>query len=229
MSMTPIMFEKGVAHLESVYQQFGERTANILRDNRVDLSPYKRVIRIVPSVDKVDLQNQKVALDFLRSQWGFYADYGNVDLDHAAAPYKSEEDAKAFMERQGYSYDANAGKAYMELGRPIVGTFDPSDCSFLAYIYAAGEDGTVHPLAEWWWSTLHTNPPRRWRASVGLMAVPPTQVVADGSDERLGISRKIITEEIREGRWFNTAMTPYPVHSHVPGIEVVKDEKRVQN
>ena len=239
MSMTPVTFEKAIAPLETIYRQFGDELANILRDNKVDLSKYKRVLKITPSIEKADLQQQIIALDALRKSWDFYAAYGNVDLNHQASPTRDEAKAKEKMIASGYPYHPTVGKMAMEVGRPIPGTFNTKDCSFLAYIYcddepqpeerlkAAREEKKLNlePAYEFFWKSIKAG--RVWKASVGGMATAPRPAVIQQVDERLGINQKAVVGLLSDYVWHNTACCEFPVQSWVPPMEIVKDGDRI--
>ncbi len=192
----------------------------LLLKNEVDLSKYPRIIRIVPNTGKTDLQNQALILDQLRVGWGeTYERWGNVDINHMASPTRTEEKAKKKILDEGYEWTAK-GKTFLEIGRPIPKTFDPLDCSFLVYIYHDRNDDDS--LCNWFWKTLtEYDPPRVWKASVGMMSMPATPgMIQETIGDR---TTTLAVGMIERAAWYGISMTELPVDSFVPPVDVIKN------
>jgi hypothetical protein len=230
MDMSVVEFEKNLSPFETIYRRHGDQMVEMLKSAGVDLSRYSRVIRVVPSVERIDLESDITMLDALRKGWDFYATNGNICIEHLASPTRDEAKAQLNAMAQGYGWNSFEGKTFYEIGRPIPGTFNHKDCSFFAYIYAPDEKAVAtnqkNPsltLANWFWDTLHTTPPRVWRPSIGGWTSRPVPGVALNRDPSRHIERKQVVSVIKDYVWLNTTMTAQPVNHFVPPVEMVRD------
>ncbi|TDE87338.1 hypothetical protein [Deinococcus sp. S9] len=183
----------------------------------------RRLIRVTPSFEAIDLQNQLTTKDVIREAWPYYEQAGNYDLEHLTKKGgKSFEEFKALVKAQGFQIpdgmDEVAGRDYYEIGRPVKGSFDPESCTYLVEIYKG------HPPADWFWHTLtEVSPPWPWKNSIGG-AAKLTEVVAVNPEPIFGKGREQKFEVLRQFRWNNTAATLEPVNNYCPPVEVVRGE-----
>jgi hypothetical protein len=219
---TFLEIEKGLAAFESITSTYGQDYTDLLKNQGVDLSPYSRVIKIVPSVERIDLQHQLVTLDALRASWKFFEKYGNVDIEHLTRMSLSESEAKKRIVAAGFPYDPNVGRVFWEIGRPIPNSFNTADCSFLAYIYE--DKASNKSAANWYWSTVTERyPPTPWKASIGGFIQSPVPTILQNNDEVLGVKRLQLVGVVKKWSWNNCTQTLSPVNFHVPPTEIIKN------
>lgn len=219
---TFLEIEKGLTAFESITSTYGRDYADLLKHQGVDLSLYSRVIKIVPSVERIDLQHQLVTLDALRASWKFFEKYGNIDIEHLTRMSLSESEAKKRIVAAGFPYDPNVGRVFWEIGRPIPNSFNTADCSFLAYIYE--DKPSNKSAANWYWSTVtERNPPTPWKASIGGFIQSPVPTILQNNDEVLGVKRLQLVGVVKKWNWNNCTQTLSPVNFHVPPTEVIKN------
>lgn len=220
--------EKGLAAFESITATYGQDYADLLKNQGVDLSPYSRVIKIIPSVERVDLQHQIVTLDALRASWKFFEKYGNIDIEHLTRMSLSETEAKKRIVTAGFPYDPNVGRVFWEIGRPVPNSFNTADCSFLAYIYE--DKPSNKSAANWYWSTVtERKPPTPWKASIGGFIQSPVPTILQNNDEVLGVNRLQLVGVVKKWNWNNCTQTLSPVNFHVPPTEVIKNATEGNN
>ena len=182
----------------------------------------RRLLRITPSFEAIDLQNQLTTKAVIREAWPYYEQAGNFDLEHLTKKGgKNLEEYRRLIEAQGFklpeAIDEIAGRDYYELGRPVAGSFDPESCTCVVEIYKG------HPVADWFWHTLTAiTPAWPWKCSIGG-AAKLTEVVAENPEPIFGKGRVQKFEVLRQFRWNNTAATCEPVNNYCPPVEVVTD------
>lgn len=181
----------------------------------------RRVIKIQPSWEVVDVKNEFVAKSTMREAWPYYEQCGNVDLEHLTRKGgKTLEDYAATLYREGFPVaDAleKYGRSYFEIGRPIAGSFHEEDCWFLAEIYVG------NPVADWFWDTLtRQSPALPWKPSVAG-ACRYVDAVVSHSDPAFGIKNLKQGARVMKSfpRWNNVGLTIEPVNHWVPPVEVV--------
>lgn len=183
----------------------------------------RRLLKIIPSFECIDLQNQLTTKDTIREAWPYYELAGNVDLEHLTKKGgKTYEEYRAVVKAQGFEVpegmDEAAGRNYFEVGRPVRGSFDSEECSFIAEIYKG------HPVADWLWSTLtEVTPAWQWKPSIGG-AAKLAEVVAENPDPIFGRGRTQKFEVLRQFRFNNVGLTIEPVCHYVAPAEVVRGE-----
>lgn len=175
-----------------------------------------RLLHIVPTVEGVDIQHQVMTLDALRESWPYYSTCGNIDLEHLSKQGHPEGEGRKRILRAGFPYHPAVGKVFYEVGRPIPGTFDPEDCSFLARVYEDKPD--ADSAANWYWSTARSRP---WRASVGGFASTPVPAIVHNRDPRLNLDRTQLVGVVKTWRWNNVALTLEAVNHHVPPVNAL--------
>lgn len=195
-----------------------------LLESGVDLWKYRRIIRVTPTALRPDLVHQVLQLDALREGWSYFEGNGNLDIEHLSKQGHAEGEGAKRIRRAGFPYDPKVGKVFYEIGRPIPKTFDPSDCSFLAFVYEDKADNAS--AANWFWSTIvDRSPATPWKASVGGFTQAPVPAIIHNRDERTNTDQTQLVGVIKKWLWNNTALTLEPVNHHVPPIDLVRNAR----
>jgi|GEM_PF-5351666 len=199
--------------------ELADQVFHVAKAAVIDDDTGRRLLKITPGWDAIDIENQAIVKDVLRDAWPYYEKSGNVDLEHLTKKGGDTLDEyKKILRAQGFPTESVLGRDYFEIGRPVAGSFDHEECSFIAEIY----QGT--PVADEFWRTVQAG--WVWRPSVGG-AARYAKVVAKNHDHlfpRLQ-GRKQEFELARMFRWNNVGLTLEPVNHHVLPVETVSERE----
>lgn len=156
----------------------------------------RRLLRIEPSVEEFDLQDEKVLQEALWESRDYYLSKGNIDIDHWSKipPYK-DADGNPYMPKD---HDPH----FYEIGLPVEVTGGPERVVVVAEI-RKGED----QADKFWKGITEVTPPHRWFPSIGAHRVKTYETP----------DNKQITEQVR---WINVAMCKEPVNHMVKRVEI---------
>jgi hypothetical protein len=183
----------------------------------------RRLLKVIPGYDAMDLQNEYIGTDILEKYWSYYEACGNGDLEHLTKKGGADfEKVRAALYDQGFPMENSLGRINWEVGRPVPGSFDPTDGSLLIEVYQ-GPDDVCGP-ANWFWRTLtEVSPPWVWKPSVAGRAMR-SEVIAEVEDPRLAIgSRKQKVNIVSTFLWDNIGFTLEPVQHWVSRVEIARD------
>ena len=181
----------------------------------------RRVLRIQPHMQNVDLLGEITPLEVLQKAWPYYEACGNFDLEHATkSAGENLSQVIAALRMRGLNPKVQNGKISYEIGRPIKGSFNPQDGSYLVEIYSG--ESEFAEAANWFWNSLtKTNPPVPWKTSIAGKAAY-VDVIVDNVDKRLNVSIKNMrAEQMTYFRWDNTAATLQGISQWSLPVQVV--------
>ena len=185
----------------------------------------RRLLRVAPHIESIDLAHELTPLDVLTAAWPYYEACGNFDLEHATkSNAENLDEMVAELRGRGLAPKVNNGKISYEIGRPVKGSFNPEDGSYLVEIYAG--DSASAEAATWFWASLtKTSPPVPWKTSIAGQAAY-VDVLGHNQDPRLGVEVKHMKfERMVYFRWSNTAATLEAVNHWSPPVQIVRDPR----
>jgi hypothetical protein len=154
----------------------------------------ERFIYCEASNGALDLQREEVLQKALHESRDYFLARGNVDLDHFTV----------IGSRMGL-----ANPWMYEVGRPVeVRDGCDGGCTFVKCRIYRGQ-----PIADWFWSTLESDPPRPWFPSVAGSILDKSTVFDPKLNMRKGVIKRVL--------WSNLAMAGEPVNETVAGISRV--------
>ena len=190
------------------------------KSDSVSLTPARRLVKITPSFEQIDLQNQLTVKDVIREAWPYFEMQGNIDLEHLTKKGgRTFEEFKEALFNEGFTLPEGmsevAGRAFFEIGRPVRGSFNSEECSFIAEIYVG------HPVADWWYHTVtEVTPAWSWRPSIAG-AAKLVKVVTENPDPIFGKGMTQEIEVLRMFRWNNVGLSLEAINFYTPTVEVV--------
>ncbi len=186
----------------------------------VENSEGRRLLRIVPGYDAMDIQGEFISTEVIKKYWPYYETAGNIDIEHLTKKGGDNfEETRAALYAQGFPAENKWGRIEWEIGRPVADSFDEETCSFIAEIRQGPDD--VNGAANWFWRTVtEITPPWVWKPSVAGRA-SHHRVVAEIEDPMLGIeNRKQQVNVIDVFLWDNVGLTIEPVNHWVAPVEI---------
>lgn len=182
----------------------------------------RRLIRIIPSWEAVDLQGEYISKEEIIRAWPYYEENGNIDLEHLTKKGgRTYQEYVSKLREEGFDIskiNPAMGRTYFEIGRPVKGSFNEEDCSFLAEIYQGTE------VADEFWHSLKSG--WKWKPSVGGKSAR-IPIEAEVGDPMLGYQGKRQVNVMLNFRWNNVAMTLEPVNHYTRPVEIVSHSQYV--
>ena len=214
-------------HLGSLEWSVSPLEAEVAKSLGIEDTSNRRIARVWPGFDGVDLQDQVAVKKTLCESWPYFELNGNIDLEHLSKKggenfktYQAKLFAEGFELPQGM--DLAAGRLYYEIGRPIAGSWDDQTCSFVA------EFRQNHPPSDWFWRTcMEESPGLPWKPSVGGQARVIKKLFKN-TDPTFQVDHWQEIGELTRFRWNNVAMTLEPVNHRVANIQIVSSSEGAQ-